>query len=47
MLSGKILGITPDAINFWPRLSPDNRAIIFTRFHDEADIWMLSLEEQG
>lgn len=46
VLSGEILGIKPDTINFWPRLSPDNRTIVFTRFHNESDIWMLSLVEQ-
>jgi serine/threonine protein kinase len=47
VLSAEILGITPDTINFWPRLSRDNRLIVFTRFHSEADVWMLSpgLEE--
>ena len=46
VLSSEILGITPDTINFWPRLSLDNRAIIFTRFHEEADIWMLTLRDE-
>jgi serine/threonine protein kinase len=46
VLSSEILGIAPDTINYWPRLSHDNRAIVFTRFHSEADVWMLSSGEQ-
>ena len=46
VLSAEILEIAPDRVNWWPGLSPDNRTIFFTRLHDDADIWMLSLGEQ-
>ncbi|MGB7490836.1 MAG: protein kinase, partial [Thermoanaerobaculia bacterium] len=46
VLSSEILGIAPDGINWWPGLSPDDRAIFFARLHDDADIWMLSLGAQ-
>jgi len=46
VLSAEILEIAPDRVNWWPGLSPDNRAIFFTRLHDDADIWMLTLGDQ-
>jgi Tol biopolymer transport system component len=46
--SGKVdevLSVSPDHFNLFS-VSPDNRSIYFTRNSSEADIWMLSLNEE-
>jgi Tol biopolymer transport system component len=47
-LSGEtheFLSITPDAVGY-PSISDDNRWIYFSRVSTQADIWMLSLNEE-
>jgi len=46
VLSSEILGIAPDRLLPTPAISPDNKTIYFERRRDEADIWMLTLNEE-
>jgi hypothetical protein len=46
--SGKVdalLSLSPDFIST-PSVSKDDQAIYFSRYTDEADIWMLTLNEE-
>jgi sugar lactone lactonase YvrE len=44
--SHKVLTVLPDRIHNGAAVSPDNRWIYFSRIVNEADIWMLTLDEQ-
>ena len=46
VLSSEILSIAPDIVLAWPAISPDDRTIYFGRRRREADIWMLTLNEE-
>jgi Tol biopolymer transport system component len=46
VLSSEILSIAPDIVRPWPAISPDDRTIYFGRRRREADIWMLTLNEE-
>jgi hypothetical protein len=46
VMSSASLSIAPDRIGGRPALSPDNRSIYIERSHQEADIWMLTFDEQ-
>jgi serine/threonine protein kinase len=46
ILSTEILGIAPDRVLSMLAISPDERTIYFDRRRDEADIWMLTLNEE-
>jgi Tol biopolymer transport system component len=41
----ELLSLLPDEIRA-PSVSPDNRWIYFTRVEGEADVWMLTLDEE-
>ena len=42
----EVLSLEPDAVEAVLDLSSDNRTIYFSRFRSEADIWMLTLDEE-
>ena len=42
---GEVLSISPDTVEH-VSVSPDNRWIYFTRRISEADIWLLTLNEE-
>jgi Tol biopolymer transport system component len=46
VISSEILSIAPDRILPGLTLSPDNRSIYFARSHTEADIWMLTFDQE-
>ncbi|MGB6335780.1 MAG: protein kinase, partial [Thermoanaerobaculia bacterium] len=46
VITSESLSIAPDSIWQWPALSPDNRTIYIERYHTEADIWMLTFDQQ-
>jgi Tol biopolymer transport system component len=46
VLSREILSIAPDMIRWTPAIAPDDRTIYFERQRHEADIWMLTLNEE-
>ncbi len=46
VLSSELLSIEPDWIRPWPTISADDRTIYFERQRREADIWMLTLNEE-
>ncbi len=42
----KVLSVSPDTFSHRPSISVDNRTIYFTRLRTEADIWLLTLNEE-
>ena len=46
VMSSDSLLIAPDRIGVLPGLSPDNRSIYIERQHQEADIWMLTFDQE-
>jgi hypothetical protein len=42
----EVLSLEPDTVGDFFDLSRDDRTIYFSRRHSEADIWMLTLNEE-